>query len=108
MPGVGADHDIGRVDAARLLLPDALEDALRARALDAHRYPWIFRLEAFRELLGEWQIEPGVEGDLAFAARRVDQLRRDGGRRRRGGLGRLGENEAGCKQAGALSASRLE
>src|SRR6187200_80850 len=81
MRRIGRYRDIGRVDAARLLLADALEDALRTGALHAHGDPRILRLESFRELFGERQIERGIESNLSLAARRLDQRVVDCGRR---------------------------
>ena len=77
--------DVGGVDVARHLLRDALEDALGAGAFDPHRDAGIFRLERLGELLGDRQIHRGVEGELAFLLRSLDQRRRHasaGGRRR--------------------------
>ena len=45
--GVGGVGDVDRLDAAALLLRDALENPLRAGALDANRDPRIFGLEHF-------------------------------------------------------------
>ena len=58
----------------RILLADALEDALGARALDAHGDAGIFRLEGLGDLLGQRQVDRGVPDDLAFLLRRLDQL----------------------------------
>ena len=75
--GVGAVHDVAVVDLARIFLADALEVALRARALDLHADAGIVRLERLGDLLGDRQVDRGVPGDLAFLLRRLDQRRRD-------------------------------
>ena len=66
-----------------VLLADALEHALGAGALDAHRDAGIFRLERLGEILGDRQVHRGVEDDLALLLRRLDQRGRDRLRRRR-------------------------
>ena len=91
--GVGGVHRIDRVDAAAVFLADALEHALGAGALDAHGDAGIFRLERLGDLLGERQVDRGVIDDLAFLLGRLDQRRRDGGRRRRRLHLRGGETE---------------
>ena len=53
------------------------EHALGAGALDPHSDAGILRLEGLAELLGERQVHGGVEDDLAFFLRRLDQRRRD-------------------------------
>src|SRR4051812_41986848 len=73
MRSVGTERDIDRRDAACLLLTDALEDALRTGPLNAHGDAWICCLEGAAELLGEWEVECAVEGELALAARGFDQ-----------------------------------
>ena len=81
-----------------MLLPDALEHALGAGALDPHRDAGILRLERLGELLGDRQVHRGVEGELAFLLRRLDQRRRD-----RLGGGRRGDDarrERGCGERG--------
>ena len=83
MRGVGRIHHIDGVDVAGIFLADALEHALRAGALDAHRDARIFRLERLGQLLRDRQIGRGVIDDLAFLLRRLDQRRRDRLRRRR-------------------------
>jgi hypothetical protein len=91
MGRVGAQDEIDRVDAAHLLLADALEDALRARPLEAHRNSRN-RLERLGQLLRDRKVERRIERDLALPACRLDQGGADGGRRRRGGLDRCGEH----------------
>ena len=83
MRGVGRVHDVDGVDVAGIFLADALEHALGAGALDAHRDPRIFRLERLGQFLGDRQVGRGVVDDLAFLPRRLDQRRRDRFRRRR-------------------------
>ena len=98
---VGGVHHVDRVDVARFLLPDALEHALGAGALDAHRDAGEFRLERLGEALRHRQVHRGVEGELAFLSCRLDQRWRDrfGGRRRRRRPRR--ECGAGRKRGGA-------
>src|SRR4051794_27321988 len=74
------------MDAAGLLLPDALEDALGAGALDAHRNSRVRRFKRLRELFGEIDVERRVERELSFAACRLDQAGVDRGSRRRRGF----------------------
>ena len=81
MGGVRGVHHVDRVDAARILLADALEHALGAGALDAHGDARVFGLERLGDLLGERQVDRGVVDDLAFLLRGFDQRRRDRGRR---------------------------
>ena len=50
-----------------IFLADALEDALRAGALDLNRDVGIFRPEQLGELFGDRHVGRGVEDDLAFA-----------------------------------------
>src|SRR5207244_7212746 len=52
MRGVRAVDDVDGVDVARVLLADALEDALSPRALDAHGDARIFGLEGLADALG--------------------------------------------------------
>ena len=92
MRGVGGVGDVNRLDAAALLLRDALEDALGAGALDAHGDAWIFCLEGPRDAFGDVEFERAVEGKLALLARRLDQGRRHARSRRRGCPHRLGEH----------------
>src|SRR5260370_18436973 len=49
MRGVGAVGDVDRVDAAGLLLGDALKDPLGARALDTDGYSGIFGFECLAQ-----------------------------------------------------------
>jgi hypothetical protein len=73
------------MDAARLFLGDALEEALGAGALDVGADAGISGLEALAEHRAHLQVERGVEHRLAFLRRRGDQLRRHRrGRRRLG------------------------
>ena len=74
MRGVGRIDDVDGVDVAAVFLADALEHALGAGALDAHRDAGIFRLERLGDLLGERQVDRGVPDDLAFLLGRLDQL----------------------------------
>ena len=57
MRGVGRVGDVDGLDAAALLLRDALKDPLRAGALDAHDDPRIFRLKGPRQPLGGIEFE---------------------------------------------------
>ena len=75
MRGVGGVHHVDGVDVAGIFLADALEHALGAGALDAHRDARIFRLERLGQFLRDRQIGRGVIDDLAFFLRRVDQRR---------------------------------
>ncbi len=102
MRRVGAVRHVDREDAARLLLRDALEDALGARALDPHRDAGIFRLEHLAETLRHRQLERGVERDLALFPRRLDQGWRDRTRLGRGGVRWLGEHGAGRERGRSL------
>ena len=102
MRSIRAERDIHREDAAGLLLPDALEDALRARPLDPHRDAGIRRLERAAELLRKGQIERTIEGELALAARGLDQRGRDRGWWRRGRFDRLGEKGTGSQRRRCL------
>src|SRR5262249_26390991 len=93
MRGVGGIHDIDRVDAAAVLLTDALKHPLGPGALDPAGDTRIFRLERARDLLGDRKVDGGVPGELAFLSRGGEPLRRGrgGGRRRR--------DNAGCTRA---------
>src|SRR6185436_5387210 len=95
--GVRAVHDVAVVDLARIFLADALEVALRTRALDLYGDAGILGLECLADLLGERQVDRAVPGDLAFLLRRLDELRRDA-LRSRSRLG--GAHEAACHQGG--------
>ena len=75
--GVGAVHDVAIVDPALIFLPDALEDALGARAFDLHADAGIGRLEGLGDLLGHRQVDRGVPGKLALLLGSADQGRRD-------------------------------
>src|SRR3977135_4743837 len=77
MRGVRAVGDIDRVNAACLLLPDALEQPLRAGAFHAHRNAGIFRLEQLAEPFRDRQLQGRVERKLALLARSLAQSRRD-------------------------------
>jgi hypothetical protein len=83
MRGIRAVDDVDGVDLARVLLADALEDALAARALDAHGNARILGLEGLGDALGHGQVDGRVPAHLALFPGRLDQLRRDLGRRRR-------------------------
>src|SRR5207237_10699676 len=80
------DH-VHCVDAAAVLLADALEDPLAAGALHPHGDARILRLERLRDALGDGKIDRGVPDDLAFLPRRFDELWRDPGGRGRGRSG---------------------
>ena len=71
MRGVGGVGDVDGVDAAALLLRDALKDPLRTRALDANRDPWILGFKRLAELFGDIQLERGIVGDLALDRKSV-------------------------------------
>ena len=58
---------------AGIFLADAGEDALGAGALHAHGDAGILRLERLAELLRKRQVHRGIEGELAFLLRRLDQ-----------------------------------
>ena len=93
----------------RVFLADALEHALGAGALDLHGDAGIFRLERLGDLLGDRQVDRGVPGDLAFLLRRLDQFRRDRGRRRRGAPHPGGRANAPARRAvEPCRTSRLE
>ena len=100
MRGIGRVGDVDRLDAAALLLRDALENPLGAGALDAHGDAGIFGLEYPRQPLGGGKLQRRVKRDLAFLARGFDQCRRHRRRRRRRGPQRLGEHQArgGCRR----------
>ena len=71
--GVGAVGDVDRMDAAALLLRDTLENPLRTRALDAHGNAGIFGFEHPAQPFGGGEFQRGIERDLAFLARGLDQ-----------------------------------
>ena len=99
MRRVGAVADVDRMNAARLLLADALVDPLGPRALDAHRDAGIFGLKGLSQPFGDVELERAVERDLAFLARGLDQRRRDLAGRRCRGLDGFGEQDAGqCRR----------
>ena len=83
------------MDAAVVLLPDALKNPLGAGTLDPHRHAGIFGLEQFSQPLGHVELDRRVVIDLAFFPRGLDQFRRDGDRRRRSRFERLGEKRGG-------------
>src|SRR5882672_1205427 len=91
MGGVRRIDHVDRMDAARIFLSDALEHALGAAPLDSAGDPGIFRLEGSRDPFGHRQVDGGVPDHLPFLPRGLDQRRRHGLRRRRGGLDRLCE-----------------
>ena len=95
MRGVGGVGDVDRLDAAALLLGDALENSLGAGALDPHGDPRILGLENLRQPFGGGELQRRIECDLAFLARGLDQSRRHRGRRWRRRPQRLGEHQAG-------------
>ena len=109
MGRVGAQHHVDRLDAACLLLSDALEDALRARPLDPRDNSRIGRLERLGEFLRQRDVERRIERDLALPARGLDQGGADRGRRRGGGLDGFGEDSAGGQRHRCLEnvASRM-
>ena len=94
MRGVGAVGDVDGVDAAPLLLRDALEDPLRARTFDANGDPRIFGFEHLAQAFGDVELQRRVVGQLAFLARRLDQGRRDCAWRRCRGPQRVREKQA--------------
>ena len=75
--GVGAVHHVAVIDLVLELLADALEVALRPRALDLHGDAGIPGLEGLGDLLAQGQVDRRVPGELAFLLRRLDQRRRD-------------------------------
>jgi hypothetical protein len=99
--GVGGIGDVDGVDIGAVLLADALEHALRARTLDAHRDAGILRFEGFGDLLGERQVDRGVPDDFAFLLRRFDKRGGHGARRRRGREHLRREHAAGRERARA-------
>src|SRR4029077_11915989 len=66
----------------RVFLADALEYALRPCSLDPHGNTGILFLKHLREVLGEHQLDRGVEHDLPLRGRGFDKFVCD--RRRRG------------------------
>jgi hypothetical protein len=84
--GIGAVGDVDRLDAASLLLGDALENPLRPRALHAHGNARIFGLEHPGQPFSGIEFQRRIERDLAFLARGLDQGRCNRRRRRRGGF----------------------
>jgi hypothetical protein len=70
---VGAVHDIGVEDAAVVFLAEALKDALRAAAFDAHLNARVFGLEGLLHLLGDLDIHGRIEGDQPFRRRLVEK-----------------------------------
>ena len=102
MRGVGRIHDVDGVDVAGIFLADTLKHALGAGALDAHGNARIFRLERFRQFLGDRQIDRRVVDDLAFLPGGLDQGGRDGFRGRRIGQNAGGERSSPEQAAGHL------
>ena len=84
MCGVRRICDVNSVDIAAVFLTDTLEHALGPSALDAYGDAGKFRFEGFGDLFGERQVDRSVLDDFAFFFRRLDQLRRDRTRGRRG------------------------
>src|SRR6478736_1216455 len=86
-PAVSLPHDamgsvccidyINRIDAAVVFLLNALEQALGARALDAHSDAGEFGFENSADALSNRQIHRGVESDLALLLGHRDQCGRD-------------------------------
>src|SRR5215207_3711813 len=64
MGGVGGVDDVRVGDVAAVFLADALEQALGARALDLDFDAGIFLTEARPDLLGDLDVDRGVEDDL--------------------------------------------
>ena len=93
MRGIGRVGDVDGLDAAALLLRDALKNPLRAGALDAHGDPGIFRLEGPRQALGGVEFKRRIKRQLALLLRGFDQGRRHLRRRRRRGLHRFGKQK---------------
>src|SRR3954468_3922533 len=102
MRSVGTERDIDRRNAACLFLTDALEDALRTGPFYAHGDARIYRLKRAAELLGEWQVERTIKGELALPARGLDQGRSDRGRWRRSSFHRLAEQRSGSQRSRCL------
>jgi hypothetical protein len=94
MRGIGRVGDIDGVDAAALLLRNALKYPLRTGTFDAHADPGIFRFECSGETFAGAEFEGRVERHLALFLRSLDQGRRHFRRRRRRGLQRFGEQDA--------------
>ncbi len=82
MRGVGGIDDVDGVDAAAVLLTDALEHPLGPGAFDAASDAGIFHLERAGDLLRDGEIDRGVPGELAFLLRGGDQLGRNHSGRR--------------------------
>ena len=102
MRGVRGVDEIDVVDAGRILLGDAREDALCPRPLDADRDPRKFRLEGLSVELGHRDLHGRIEVDLAFLLRRLDQGGRDGLARRRLRQHACGHGKGGDGRARAL------
>jgi hypothetical protein len=102
MGGIRRVDHVDRMDVAAVLLPDALEDALRARALHAAGDAGELRFERSGDALRERQIDGRVPDDLAFLPRRLNERRRDRGWRRCGSPHRRGENLAAGESGRAL------
>ena len=100
--GVGAVGDVNRIDAASLLLGDALENPLRAGALDADGDAGIFGFECPGQPFPDVQFQRTIIRELALLAGGFDQGRRHARRRRCSRPGRLGEQHSGCKRCRGL------
>ena len=83
MRGVRRIDDVDRMNIGGVFLPDTLQDAFGARALDLAGDARIFGLEGLADLFRQLEVDRGVPDDLAFFLGRLDQRRRDRARRRR-------------------------
>jgi hypothetical protein len=59
--GIGAVGDVDRIDAAALLLGDALEYPLGAGTFNAHGNPGIFGFEHLAQAFGDVEFERRIE-----------------------------------------------
>jgi len=100
MRRIGRVGDIDCLDAAALLLRDALKNPLGAGAFDTHGDAGISGLEYPGQTLGGGKLQRRVKRDLGFLPRGYKQCRRHRRRRWRRGPQRLGEHQArgGCRR----------
>jgi hypothetical protein len=102
MRGIGAVGNVDRIDAARLLLGDALENPLGAGALDPDGDAGIFGFECPGQPLPNVQLQCAVVRELALLGGGFDQGRRHTGRRWRSSFDRFGKQRTGCKPGRGL------
>lgn len=108
MREIGGVGDVDRVDAAGLLLCNALVDPLGAGALDPEGDSRIFGLKGLAEPFSDVKFERRIIRNLAFAPRRFDQMGVtlvDGGAAARAGCANI---VPAARAVEVLSTSRLD